>query len=152
MLHAYATNGLSHSKDAIQKALCNRPLVPQLIFLSPHPVFFCDVSVVAVHGELLRVEDLLVARVAEELLVVFVEGARVERDPAVEALDAPTVERLAISGHHLKEKKKYTNFPVYSTTRPASVKKVVTCKREMVILSHKDKNNKKKFKKKKKKF
>ena len=44
----------------------------------PEPVLLGDVAVVAVHGELLGVEDILVAKVAKELLIVLVEGARVE--------------------------------------------------------------------------
>ena len=71
----------------------------------PEPVLLGDVAVVAVHGELLGVEDVLVAKVAEELLVVLVERARVQRHPAVEALDAPSVERSAVGRHHLRERK-----------------------------------------------
>ena len=71
----------------------------------PEPVLLCDVAVVAVHGEILGVENVLVATVAKELFVVLVERARVQRDPAVEALDAPSMERSAVGRHHLHEKK-----------------------------------------------
>ena len=71
----------------------------------PEPVLLGDVAVVAVHGELLGVEDVLVAKVAEELFVVLVERARVQRHPAVEALDAPSVVRSAVGRHHLHERK-----------------------------------------------
>ena len=78
------------------------PPPSSLLSTAPEPVLLGDVAVVAVHGELLRVEDVLVARVAEELLVALVEGARVQRHAAVEALDAPPVVRLAVRGHHLR--------------------------------------------------
>ena len=71
----------------------------------PEPVLLGDVAVVAVHGELLGVEDVLVAAVAKELLVVLVERARVQRHPAVEALDAPSVVRSAVGRHYLEGKK-----------------------------------------------
>ena len=71
----------------------------------PEPVLLSDVAVVAIHGELLGVEDVLVAKVAEELFVMLVERARVQRHPAVEALDAPSVERSAVGRHHLRERK-----------------------------------------------
>ena len=76
--------------------------------MSPHPVLLCDVAVVSVDGELLRVEVDGVAVVAEELLVVLVERARVERDAAHGALHALAVPRLAVSGHHLGYKSNIT--------------------------------------------
>lgn len=72
-------------------------------FLLLHPVFFGDVSVVSVHGELLGHEVGGVAVVAEQLFVVLVQGARVQRDPAHDALDAAAVVWLAVSRHHLQK-------------------------------------------------
>ena len=46
----------------------------------------------------------LVADVAEELLVVLVEGSRVQRLAARKTFDAASVVRFAIGGHHLEGK------------------------------------------------
>ncbi len=54
--------------------------------------------------DLHRVEELLVAEVAEELLIVFVERSRVERLPAGKAFDTTAVVGFAIRGHHLESR------------------------------------------------
>ena len=67
----------------------------------PLDIFRRNNAIVVVDCEIHRVEQPLVADVAEQLLVVFVEGSRVQRLPAIEAFDTTSVVRFAIGGHHL---------------------------------------------------
>ncbi len=69
--------------------------------IPPFNVFRCDDAAIIVHRELGRIEDSLVADVAVELLHVFVEGPRVQRDVALVAFHAHSMEGLSVSGHDL---------------------------------------------------
>ena len=56
----------------------------------PFDVFRSDNAAIVVDGEVLYVENPLVADVAKELLLVFVQSARVQRDATLKAFDAAT--------------------------------------------------------------
>ena len=71
-------------------------------FLPPQPVLLRHVPVVPVHVEHLRVEEPLVAGVAEEHLVPLVESPRGQLHAALVALDAPAMVGLAVRGHDLE--------------------------------------------------
>lgn len=68
----------------------------------PFDVFRSDNAAIVVDGEVLYVENPLVADVAKELLLVFVQSARVQRDATLKAFDAAPMVGFSVSRHHLK--------------------------------------------------
>ena len=70
----------------------------------PLDILRCDDTAIVVHGELDGVEVPLVADIAEELLVVLIDGQGGQPAGAVHAPQARLVERLPVRADHLKQK------------------------------------------------